>query len=107
MILPSSSPTPPSEWDYEWYYTDGLPGSDWAKNGSDTPSLISTGLQVNRTYYTKAVEITNGVIEGKLTIPSYRTTTNSSRALLRIGNATNSVYVVFNKYNTNRIVLYD
>lgn len=105
MILANATP---SEWDYEWYYTDGLPTNDgWTKTGADTPSMTSTGLQVSRSYFTKNVAITNGVIEAKFVIPSYRTSMNSNRALLRIGDATNCIYVLFYRYNAQKIVLYD
>lgn len=105
MILPSAAP---SEWDYEWYYTDGIPSADdgWTKSGADTPTITASGMQVNRSYFDKDVEITNGVIEAKFTVSSFRTTSNATRVLLRIGDADNSIYVVFRRYSGNNIRLW-
>lgn len=105
MILPSAAP---SEWDYEWYYTDGIPSADdgWTKIGADTPTITASGMKVNRSYFDKDVEITHGVIEAKFTASSFRTTSNANRALLRIGDADNSIYVVFRRYSGNNIRLW-
>lgn len=105
MILPSAAP---SEWDYEWYYTDGIPSADdgWTKIGADTPTITASGMKVNRSYFDKDVEITHGVIEAKFTASSFRTTSNTTRALLRIGDADNSIYVVFRRYSGNNIRLW-
>lgn len=105
LLLPSSAP---SEWDYEWHFTDGLPSNDgWTKSGADTPTMTAAGLETARTYYTRELPITKGVIEAKFAIKNTRTSMNRNRALLRIGNSSKAVYVVFTRYNSNLIVLYD
>lgn len=107
MMQLAAAPSP-SEWDYEWTYTDGVPtSSEWTKTGADTPSIVTGGMQVNRSYFTKDIAITNGVIEAKFTIPSYRTSSNTNRALLRIGDSSNCIYVIFYRYSANKICLYD
>lgn len=108
MQMAASTPPTPSEWDYEWYYTDGLPSSDdgWVKNGSGTPSLQSTGVRIEQAYYTKDVAITNGVIEAKFVIDNYRTTQAANRAMLRIGDSTNCIYFVMRYYSGRKTFLW-
>lgn len=105
--------TPQEDWDAVWKYTDGLPTNfGWTLTATDTPTMASSGLQLKRARYDKAVEITHGSIEGRFKIGT-RSNVAGVRAMLRIGNGTNSINVVFVRttygatLSDRRIVLYD
>ena len=110
MSAASSGPTPPPpEWDSVWDFSDGLPTvAGWTRTTSGgTCSLVTNGLNLRKNSYEKDIDISNGVIEAKFIINNERSTMAENRAWLRIGNASNAIYVVFKTYNTHHIRLYD
>lgn len=97
----------PIEWDEVWEFTNGLP-SNWSKSGADTPSMTSNGLDLKRVQYSQNIEISSGAIEGNFLIINERDTMAGTRAILRIGNASQAICVAFNQYsNRKSIVLTD
>lgn len=83
-------------WDSVWTYTDGLPTVDeWVDSGTGTATDVSTGLKLLNKTYSKSTEITNGTVEAHLQIVNERTTMSGVKAALRIGDTTNSVYILF------------
>lgn len=112
LRMASAGPTPPpSEWDSVWEHTDGLPTvAGWTRNKTGgTCSETANGLNLINNTFSKDIEISQGVVEAKFIVKDARTTSNVRRGLLRIGNSTNAVYVVFNSYpqGTHRIRIYD
>lgn len=98
MLVPSAT----SEWDDIWEYTDGAPTVDgWVKSGSGSGSLVSTGYRARGIDFSKDVTATSGVIEAYFQIINERTDMNANRARLRIGNASNSIMVIFSSYSKN------
>ena len=112
MMLASTTPAP-SEWDSVWEYTDGLPTTKgWIETAPSSSSivLVTDGYRIRgRSYKKDTVEITHGIIEAKFTVENASVTTKNNRASLRIGNASNSVYVNFRNFNslTHKILLND
>lgn len=99
LMVASSAPTP-SEWDSVWEYTDGLPTVEgWTRDTTGgTCSLTTSGLTLINNTFSRDIAITDGVIEAKFVVRNERTTSNVKRGLLRIGDSTNSIYVVFVTY---------
>lgn len=103
LILPSGGT--PSEWDYEWDYTQGLPSSPWVSSSSgtySTPTLETNGVRIQTgsggsfNYTLPASTTQLGVVEAEVWIPSQSKGTKN-RAQVRFGDATYCAYIVFFK----------
>lgn len=99
MILAAKAP---SEWDSEWKFANGAPTvKGWVRGGSSgNEAMTATGYQIRGYYYTQDVTTTKGIIEAKLKIINERSNLTASRALLRIGDANNSILVIFANYSS-------
>ena len=111
IISAQGETPPPSEWDSVWTYEDGLPTvAGWTRDKTGgTCSIVTQGLSLINNTFSLPTEIAKGVVEAKFVVRNERVSSNVRRGILRIGNATNSIYVVLRSYpaGTHKIRIWD
>lgn len=100
MLMQAAS-AEPSQWDYEWRYTDGLLSSNgWAKTVSGTASetMDSNGLRLtSNSGYVRlsndAYNMTIGEMEVTLVVPQYSTNSTYQNNRICLSNGTNGLTI--------------